>query len=171
MHHAEHRRALVQQRDQRAPDREPGDEGFRAVDRIEHPDIVGVLALIAEFLADDAVLGKVIFDDPPHHRFRGAIGLGDGIEILRGTLVVDRQRRAEERQDGFARRRGEAADEGGEVDDRHVSSLKECAWSARFAKNPDVLRILILPHPHADRRCAHWHFEYDSVAARWCIFG
>ena len=50
MHHSEHRRALVQQRDQRAPERKARDEGFRAVDRVQHPDIFGVFALIAEFL-------------------------------------------------------------------------------------------------------------------------
>ena len=54
---------LCSRRDQRAPDRKAGDEGFGAVDRVQHPDIVGVLALIAEFfLADDAVLGEVIFE-------------------------------------------------------------------------------------------------------------
>ena len=61
----------------------PRDEGFGAVDRIEHPDIFGVLALVAEFLADDAVLGKVGLDQAAHHRFRGAVGLGDRIEIAR----------------------------------------------------------------------------------------
>ena len=44
--------------DQRAPGRHAGDEGFGAVDRVEHPDVFGVGALAAVFLADDAVLGK-----------------------------------------------------------------------------------------------------------------
>ena len=87
VHHPEHRRALVQQRDQRAPDRKSGDEGFGAVDRIQHPDIFGVLALVAEFLADDAVLGEICLDQPPHHRFRGAIGFGDRIEIVAVLLL------------------------------------------------------------------------------------
>jgi len=54
---------------------------------------------------------------------RRAIGLGDRIEVA-GALVVDRQRGAEERQDGFAGGGGEPADEGGEIDDRHGSSFK-----------------------------------------------
>src|SRR3569832_1126889 len=66
VHHTEHRRAVVQKRVQRAPDRKAADEGFCAVDGIEHPDIVGVLALAAEFLADNAVLGEVGLDQPPH---------------------------------------------------------------------------------------------------------
>ncbi|GCC47186.1 hypothetical protein chiPu_0031236, partial [Chiloscyllium punctatum] len=86
---------------------------------------VGVFALIAELLADDAVLGEVRLDQPSHHRFGGAVGFGDRIEIVR-TLVVDRKRGAEEGQDGFAGCGREAADEGGEVDDRHGLSLK-CA--------------------------------------------
>ena len=53
--------------------------------------------------ADDAVLGKVGLDHPPHHRFGGAVGLGDRIEIEVRALVVDQERGAEERQNGFAR--------------------------------------------------------------------
>jgi hypothetical protein len=90
MHHPEHGSALVQQRDQRAPDRKAGDERLGAVDRVQHPDIFGVLALIAEFLADNAVLGEVGLDQPPHHRLRGAVGLGYRIEIA-GAFVVDRE--------------------------------------------------------------------------------
>ena len=59
VHHAEDRLAVAHQADQRAPGRHPGNEGLGAVDRIEHPDIFGVGALAAVFLADDAVLGKV----------------------------------------------------------------------------------------------------------------
>ena len=123
VHHAEHRRALVQQRDQRAPDRKARDEGFGAVDRIQHPDIFGVLALVAEFLADDAVLGKIGLDQPPHHRFGGAVGFGHRIEIVAGALVVDAERGPEERQDGFAGSGRKAADEGCKIDDRHGGSL------------------------------------------------
>ena len=93
-----------------------------AVDRIQHPDIFGVLALVAEFLADDAVLGKVGLDQAAHHRFGGAVGLGDRIEIAR-ALVVDGERGPEERQDGFAGRSRKAADEGCEIDDRHDCPL------------------------------------------------
>ena len=102
MHHAVHRRALVQERDQRAPDRKSRDERLCAVDGVEHPDIFGVLALIAELFADDAVLGEIGLDQPPHHRLGGAVGLGDGVEVVGHALVVDRQRSAEERQNGLA---------------------------------------------------------------------
>src|SRR6185312_8699532 len=104
------------------------DEGFGAVDRIEHPDIFGVLALVAEFFADDAVLGKIGLDQAPHHRLSGPVGFGDRIEVA-GALVVDRERGAEERQDGFAGRGGKAADEGCEIDDRHgcpLLAIEEC---------------------------------------------
>src|SRR6185295_7694084 len=135
VHHAEHRRALVQQRDQGAPDRKSRDEGSGAVDRIQHPDIFGVLALIAEFLADDAVLGKVGLDQAAHHRFGGAVGLGNRIEVA-GALVVDRERGPEERQDGFAGRRREAADEGCEIDDRHGCPLPPIEKEYRLLPSP-----------------------------------
>jgi len=124
VHHPEHRRALVQQRDQRAPDRKARDEGFGAVDRIQHPDIFGVFALAAEFLADNAMLGKLRLDQPPHHRFRGAIGFGYRIEVLAVAFIVDAQRSPKERQDGFPGGGREAADEGCKIDDRHDGSLR-----------------------------------------------
>ena len=37
-HHAENRDAVLEEADQRAPDRQAGDEGAGAVDRVEHPD-------------------------------------------------------------------------------------------------------------------------------------
>ena len=64
----------------------PADEGFGAVDRIEHPDELGVLALAAEFLADDAVIGKARRDQPAHRRLGGAVGGGHRRQI---GLVVD----------------------------------------------------------------------------------
>src|SRR5207249_11474811 len=88
------------------------------------PDIFGTLALVAEFLADDAVLGKVRLDQAAHHRFGGAVGLGDRIEIA-GALVVDRERGPEERQDGLAGSSRKAPDEGCEIDDRHGCPLAE----------------------------------------------
>src|SRR3954451_18485637 len=103
MHHAEHRCSLMQQRDQRAPDRKSGDEGFGAVDGIQHPDIFGVFALVTELLADDAMLWKIFLDQPTHYRLRRAIGFRHRIEIVAGALVVDRERSPEERQDGFSR--------------------------------------------------------------------
>ena len=99
--HAEYRGTVMHQRDQRAPDRKAGDERFGAVDRIEHPDVIGIFALVAEFLADDAMLRKAGIDHPAHHRLGGAVGFGDGIEVLArafaGALVVDAERGSEKR--------------------------------------------------------------------------
>ena len=80
VHHAEHRLAEPHQPDQRAPGQHAGDEGLGAVDRIEHPDIFGVGALGAVFLAEDAVLGKGLADQRAHGVFRRAVGGGDRIE-------------------------------------------------------------------------------------------
>ena len=79
---------LCSSADQRAPQRQAGDEGLGAVDRVEHPDIFGVRALVAEFLADDAVLRKCRADQPAHRGFRRAVGLGHRIEAA-ARLVVD----------------------------------------------------------------------------------
>jgi hypothetical protein len=81
------------------------------------------------------VLGKIGLDQAAHHRFRGAVGLGDGIEIAR-ALVVDGERGPEERQDGFARRSGEAADEGCEIDDRHGCPLPQIEEEYRLLPSP-----------------------------------
>ncbi len=118
VHHAEHRLAEAHQADQRAPGHHAGDEGFGAVDRIEHPDIFGVGALGAVFLAENAVAGKILADERAHRLLGGAVGRGDRIETA-GLLVIDRQRRAEKRQDGLARHAGELIDETAEIDGRH----------------------------------------------------
>lgn len=112
----------MHQRDQRAPDRKAGDKGFCAIDGIKHPDVIGILALVAEFLADDTVLGKTRLDHPPHHRLGAAIGFGDGVKALLGFLVLDAERGAEERQDGFAGGGRQAVNESGKVNDRHEAS-------------------------------------------------
>src|SRR4051812_35449119 len=49
--------AAAEQTDERAPEWDAGDESLGAVDRIEHPHELGVGALVAVFLADDAVVG------------------------------------------------------------------------------------------------------------------
>ena len=65
--HAQHRAAAVQQRDQAAEQRAPGDEGAGAVDRVDHPHMLGLGALGAVLLADHAVVGRGV---QPH---------GDGV--------------------------------------------------------------------------------------------
>jgi hypothetical protein len=74
MNASEHRLAAVQQGDERAPERQARDERLGAVDRIQHPDEFGVDALIAEFLAHDAVPGKLPADPRAHQFLRPAIG-------------------------------------------------------------------------------------------------
>ena len=135
MHHAVDRFAEAHQADQRAPGDHAGDEGFGAVDRIEHPDIFGVGMLRAVFLAEDAVLGKIRADQGPHRIFRGAVGGGDRVEAAR-QLVLDRQRGAEERQDGVARRRGELVDETGEIDRRHSRLFMPlvASWASTYRR-------------------------------------
>ena len=115
VHHTEYRLAEPHQADQRAPGHHAGDEGFGAVDRIEHPDVFGVCVLGAVFFAEDAMFGEVVADRRPHLVFGRAVGRGDRIETA-GFLVFDRQRGAEERQDGFARHAGELIDETAEFD-------------------------------------------------------
>ena len=122
VHHAEDRLAEAHQPDQRAPGRHAGDEGFGAVDRIEHPDIFGVGALGAVFLADDAVAREILPDEGAHGLLGGAVGGGHRVEAA-GLLVVDRQRGAEKRQDGLARHAGELVDETAEIDGRHAVCL------------------------------------------------
>src|SRR5262249_19147928 len=121
VHHAEHRFARAQQGDQRAPGRHAGDEGFRPVDGIEHPDIFRVGALLAVFLADDAMIRKRSADERAHRRFGRVIGGGDGIEAAGAALVLDAERGAEERQGGLGRHGGELLHGRWKVDPRHVA--------------------------------------------------
>jgi hypothetical protein len=81
---------------------------------------IGVGVLAAEFLADDAVVGEGLADQPPHRGFRRAVGGGDRIEAAALGLVFDPERRAEEWQDGFPGNRGEPVDEGREIDGGHA---------------------------------------------------
>ena len=74
----------------------------------------------AVFLAEDAVVGKLLADQRAHALLRRAVGGGDRVEPA-GLFVLDRQRGAEERQDRIAGRGGELIDEAAEVDGRHAA--------------------------------------------------
>ena len=89
----------MQKADQRSPDRQAGHETFRAVDRVDDPDIFGIGADIAELLTDDAVLGECLADHPADDEFRRAISFGHGIEIAAAGFVMRFDGGAEERQD------------------------------------------------------------------------
>jgi hypothetical protein len=84
------RPAILMQADQRSPDRHAGDEGARAVDRIDHPDIFAVEPDIAVLLAENAVIGKMLLDQRPDGQLGGPVALGHRIETAR--FLVRRHR-------------------------------------------------------------------------------
>ena len=104
------------------------------------------------FLADDAVLGKVGLDQAAHHRFGGAVGLGDRIEIAR-ALVVDGERGPEERQDGFAGRSRE----------RPMKAVKSMTVTAVPYRNRGRIlpRLLLNPHRRAPPTARYSHSYCD----------
>src|SRR5690606_1126714 len=59
-----------------------------AVDRVDHPDMLAACIGAAEFLAEDAVIGKTRLDQRPDRLFGFPVGLGDGVEAG-GDLVDD----------------------------------------------------------------------------------
>ena len=73
---AEHRPAPTRQRDQRAEQRPAGDERLGAVDRVEHPDELGVGPHGPVLLAQDAVLRVGRLDQLAHPRLGLAVGDG-----------------------------------------------------------------------------------------------
>jgi NAD(P)-dependent dehydrogenase (short-subunit alcohol dehydrogenase family) len=85
---AEHRAAVLLQRDERAPFVPAGDEGARAVHRIEHPAQAARARFFAIFLAEDSVGRPLAFDDRADRGFGTLVGLGHGIED--GPAVDDR---------------------------------------------------------------------------------
>src|SRR5262249_38692227 len=93
------------------------------VDGIEHPDVFRVGALLAVLLADDAMIRKGPADERAHRGFGGMIGCGHGIEAAMAALVLDAERRAEERQDGLPRPRCHVLHERLRVDLRHAAPL------------------------------------------------
>src|SRR5215212_4252223 len=74
VHHPKDRLAKPCQRDQRTPLWHAADEGLRAVDRIKHPDVLGIGAFLAEFLTENAVVRKRLSDQRAHCCLRGAVG-------------------------------------------------------------------------------------------------
>ena len=87
---AEHRPPLLQQRDQGAEGRPPRDERFGAVDRIEDPHELGVAAVGAMLLADDAVRRIALADQLADRRLGLAVGERDRALV---RLGLDRRRR------------------------------------------------------------------------------
>ena len=66
----------MEQADERAEERNTQDEALGAIDGVQHPHVLGLAPLGAEFLADDAMVGESPRDHLPHHLFGAAIGEG-----------------------------------------------------------------------------------------------
>ena len=112
---------------------------FVPVEGIQHPDIFGVFVLIAEFLADDAVLRKVRLDHPAHYGLGRPIGLRYRIEVATGALVFDAEKSCSEKwQDGFARGRRETVNKGGKVNHRHAIPHRTMFELRPLAKPPPI---------------------------------
>ena len=75
---AEERIAAISEADQVGEDWNAVQERLRAVDRIEHPDVVCIHLRIAVFLATDPVVGISGFDHLPLRRLDFTVGDGDG---------------------------------------------------------------------------------------------
>ncbi len=101
-HHAGNGVAVDRQPDQRSPHRQAGDEGTRAVDRIDHPDMPAVDVLAAMFLAENAMVGILSryqrADDP----LGLAIGFGHRVETA--LFLVGHRALAAEARQGLGRR-------------------------------------------------------------------
>lgn len=77
----------------------PGDERARAVDRVEHPSELGIAAFRAELLADNAVGGERLRDQPAHFGFSGPVRVGHRVEVAGLGFVFEGEARAEIGQD------------------------------------------------------------------------
>ena len=107
-------------------------------------------ALLAELLADDAVVRERATDEGAHRGLGGVIGGRDRVEAARPTLVLDAQRGAEERQDGFARHRRQLIDKGRKIDRRHVHPCLRVATLRRRTR-PSAAAVLNRPGPVKSR--------------------
>ena len=107
--------ALVPQSDQGGPEGQAGHEGAGSVHRVQHPDELGVWAVFAVFLADEAVVGKACGNETADLGFGALVGGGDGIQGPAGVLVLQTMIAAEQGQDHLAGSAVQLEDEGVEV--------------------------------------------------------
>ncbi len=77
--------------------------------------MLGVLAFAAVFLAENAVIGMALGQEPPHRRLRRPIGHRDRVEVAAAELVLDVEARAEIGQDRPAGDVGQFVEEGDEI--------------------------------------------------------
>src|SRR5580704_7750125 len=87
---AEHAPTIVFQRNQCAPGGASGNEGARAVDRIQHPLMPAIARFQAMLLAKYAVVWPLVADERAHCRLGLPVGGGHRIEC-RLPLVDDVQ--------------------------------------------------------------------------------
>ena len=108
------RLALMAQRDQGGPEGQAGNEGAGAVDGVEHPDELGVRAVLAILFADDAVVGIGRRDGRSDRPFGALVCGGHGIKDPSGhrALVLQTVIGPEQGEDRRARRMGELDGEG-----------------------------------------------------------
>src|SRR5206468_523388 len=102
-HHAGNGVSVDGEPDQRPPYRQAGNEGARAIDRVDHPDMPARNVLAAVLLAENAMVGILRRYQRPDSALGLAIGLGDRVETAH-FLVGDSALAAKARQ-GLRRRR------------------------------------------------------------------
>ena len=134
--------AFGAQGDQIGPERQAGDEGAGAVDRIQDPDVVGLRPVLAIFLADDPVIGISGCDQGAERRLCLTVGLGDRIEGTGAALVGLLKGTAEIRQ-------GDARSLAGQLDGEqfllgHREGLGLRAWGLVKPIRPSAPEI---PNP------------------------
>ena len=154
-HHAIDRPAVMHEPDQGAPGRQPGHEALGPVDRIEDPDIFRLGTVLPIFLADHAMGGEGLRDQPPHGGLGAPVGLGDGIEHPAQRLVFGANRAAKKRENHLARHLRKSFHEGCKVNCGHPSasqrrempcSLCISAIRVRDSRATRTLSYIVLYH-------------------------
>src|SRR5262249_25627754 len=120
MHHSEHGPSRTGKGDQCAPCRHAGDERFGPVDRVKHPDEFGIAAFGSEFLADDPVSGELLADQCAHRLLGRTFRCSHGIKPAAAALILDTERGAKERLNGFPRYRRKLADKTFKIHRSHL---------------------------------------------------
>ncbi len=141
---AQHRTSLMAQADQGGPQRQAGDEGARAVDRVQDPDELGVRAVFAILLADHAVIGIALGDQLADRRLGAAVGFRHRIEggvaftrqVLARALVFQPVVGPEQRQDRRRRSAVEVDDEGVELSEVIGGEGHGAGFSPPFDSTP-----------------------------------
>src|SRR5690606_17580007 len=100
-HHAGNSDILDCESNERTPERETGNEGARAINRIDHPLMPALLSFRAIFLANDAVIGKFCGNDATDCLFRGTVSFRYRVET--SLIFVDHIAALAKPRQGFRR--------------------------------------------------------------------